>query len=421
MPIVFFIFLSAGMVALFAFIAHFHGKRVEAAWTDTANKLGLRYEPGGFLAGGRQISGNLNGQFVVVDTISRGSGNSRTTYTRFRVRYPNALGLGLRLTREGFFSGIGKFFGMQDIEVGDQAFDDQVMIKGSDPAAIVQFLTPGRRGLIVRALNSFQGLVIGDERIIWERAGTLTDANQITSTVQRLVTTANHMVDSPSEGPFERAATAHEQGRLDEARKALEDVPAEDPGHVDARRMETELLVANQQWKEAAPVVAELRALEPEDEEVTELEGLVFEHAEPVRNLEIEDEGDPQIEELSQTAKQVCADLFDSERTTIDTSRRFEKLYQNKRTTWTGTLERIDRHTFDIIFGEEGPVAVFSVYEIPEGFNKGQTVNALLQIDDVEAIESKIGEQMELTGTLIRCDAFMRNLYLAEGSVQPQG
>jgi hypothetical protein len=48
----------------------------------------------------------------------------------------NKDGLYFKIYREGFFSSMGKFFGMQDIEIGDPFFDDQLIIKGNDPEKI---------------------------------------------------------------------------------------------------------------------------------------------------------------------------------------------------------------------------------------------------------------------------------------------
>ena len=53
-----------------------------------------------------------------------------------RAPFINKDGLYFKLYREGFFSSIGKFFGMQDIEIGDPFFDDQFIIKGNNTEKI---------------------------------------------------------------------------------------------------------------------------------------------------------------------------------------------------------------------------------------------------------------------------------------------
>ena len=61
------------------------------------------------------------------------TGKSSVTYTRLRAPYVNADGFRFTVYREGLFSRIGKFFGMQDVEVGYPEFDRDFIIKGNSP------------------------------------------------------------------------------------------------------------------------------------------------------------------------------------------------------------------------------------------------------------------------------------------------
>ena len=49
-----------------------------------------------------------------------------------------------KISRGGFFSSIGKFFGMQDIEVGDPSFDRRFIITGNNEEKIIRLLTDDR-------------------------------------------------------------------------------------------------------------------------------------------------------------------------------------------------------------------------------------------------------------------------------------
>jgi hypothetical protein len=53
-----------------------------------------------------------------------------------RAPFVNKDGLYFKIYREGFFASIGKFFGMQDQEIGDPFFDDNFIIKGNDAEKI---------------------------------------------------------------------------------------------------------------------------------------------------------------------------------------------------------------------------------------------------------------------------------------------
>src|SRR5439155_325125 len=59
--------------------------------------------------------------------------------TRLRAFFPRPLGLGLHVSREApILHGLGKLFGMQDIELGDPAFDRAFLIKGQPPERVRQ-------------------------------------------------------------------------------------------------------------------------------------------------------------------------------------------------------------------------------------------------------------------------------------------
>ncbi|NER17009.1 DUF3137 domain-containing protein [Spongiivirga citrea] len=65
---------------------------------------------------------------LLLDTIHR----DKMTFTRLRVPFLNKDNLYFKIYREGFFSDIGKFFGMQDIEIGDPRFDDNYIIQSNN-------------------------------------------------------------------------------------------------------------------------------------------------------------------------------------------------------------------------------------------------------------------------------------------------
>lgn len=52
--------------------------------------------------------------------------------TRMRAPFANCEQVRMRIYRSSIFSGIGKWFGMQDIEVGSLQFDKDFIVQGSD-------------------------------------------------------------------------------------------------------------------------------------------------------------------------------------------------------------------------------------------------------------------------------------------------
>lgn len=78
------------------------------------------------------LQGEINGKTFYLFMFTKGSGKHQKTYTSFRMQTKNTLGHTLKLTKEGFFSKVGKKFGMQDIQVGDEHFDPLYIIQGND-------------------------------------------------------------------------------------------------------------------------------------------------------------------------------------------------------------------------------------------------------------------------------------------------
>ena len=70
-------------------------------------------------------------------------------FTRMRAPYVNPDGFWFRVYRRGFFSDLGKALGMQDVEVGQPAFDEDFIIQGTDEGKLRQlFANPKIRDLI---------------------------------------------------------------------------------------------------------------------------------------------------------------------------------------------------------------------------------------------------------------------------------
>lgn len=225
-----FVFLVLLIVVVVIGFSINHSKQVNSAWSQAARSLRLLHDPGGFLAGHR-ITGTIDGHRVMVDTHTRGSGKSSRTYTRYRVSYPRSLELGMNLSKQGFFSGIAKALGAQDIRVGDPGFDALVVVKGANSAEVLRFLTPNRRSRIRDAMARFEELEIDDFGIQTESAGRESHAHVLIRRVRHLVELAQSLMDEnvpaatalpktpkPAFIPKARAATAPMPAPLPESK-----------------------------------------------------------------------------------------------------------------------------------------------------------------------------------------------------------
>lgn len=129
----------------------------------------------GLLLAPWRIKGHDADEEVLIYTVSRGSGKSRTTYTVTEMSLHPKVG-GFALSKEGFFSKMGKtLLGLQDIQLGDEEFDRKVMVKGTNPEAVKQALSSeSLRRSIINAFDAYPGMSITDAKIAYERAGSLT-------------------------------------------------------------------------------------------------------------------------------------------------------------------------------------------------------------------------------------------------------
>lgn len=123
-------------------------------WRPVAESLGLAIDYDRCV-----MSGRCEGMHVEVHGLQRGDRYG----TSFVVRFDRPLGIGLRLERqEGWGAKLGGLVGMKDIEVGDRAFDDRFIVRGSPEAAVRAALTHEVRGLLVQIQEHSTSLAVED-------------------------------------------------------------------------------------------------------------------------------------------------------------------------------------------------------------------------------------------------------------------
>jgi hypothetical protein len=114
----------------------------EQAWTELAQRWGGHFEPGDGERGGAVAVNRGPWTFRLEGlTVSAGPGR-RASFTSFVVPFVNPRHLRFQVYRAGFFDGVAKALGAQDVEIGDARFDADYMIKSTDEAAVRALLTP---------------------------------------------------------------------------------------------------------------------------------------------------------------------------------------------------------------------------------------------------------------------------------------
>lgn len=185
------------------------GPSRDEIWSQIAYDLGAEYRDGGFWE--RNYISYLHGEWeIVLDTYTQSTGKSSVTYTRMRAPFVNRDGLYFKIYRAGFFSNMGKYFGMQDIEVGDEYFDKDFVIKGNDQFQIARLLAGDDiKALIERhprihfEIRDDEGIFTknypeGVDELYFQCVGVLKDENRIKDLFDLFAYTLERLVDIDS-------------------------------------------------------------------------------------------------------------------------------------------------------------------------------------------------------------------------------
>lgn len=110
------------------FFKSLFGPSKKEIWQQLSREIDGEYIEKGYFTSPKVTAQHKNWN-ITLDTYQ----NDDTTYTRISSPYISKHGFQFRIYRHGMLSDLGKFFGMQDIEVGDTEFDEAFIIKGNDP------------------------------------------------------------------------------------------------------------------------------------------------------------------------------------------------------------------------------------------------------------------------------------------------
>jgi hypothetical protein len=126
------------------------GPSRKAIWQQLSAKIGAHQVKGGWWTTDK-VEAKHGPWTVTLDTYVVSTGKAAISYTRMRAPYVNADGFRFTIYRRGFFSDIAKRLGMHDIEVGDAAFDEAFIIKGTDETRLRSLFSDARlRELVAR-------------------------------------------------------------------------------------------------------------------------------------------------------------------------------------------------------------------------------------------------------------------------------
>ena len=108
-------------------------------WHLLAQQIGAEFKHGEWWKGRTRVDAKVGQWIVTLDTYTVSTGKSNVTFTRMRsVR--NRDGFRFTITRAGIFNPIARMLGLQDVEIGNEAFDKAFVIKTNDESRVCTFL-----------------------------------------------------------------------------------------------------------------------------------------------------------------------------------------------------------------------------------------------------------------------------------------
>jgi len=132
------VFVVAGIIIAVTSTAQARTSSLNEAYQQLARRYGGRCTLGNWFS--RPSTRFVrNGVQVLVDIYSTG-GKNPTYYTQVHMSWADAT-FRCEVFPEGIWARMGRFLGMEDIQIGSPSFDPRYIIRGSDPAAIRTFLS----------------------------------------------------------------------------------------------------------------------------------------------------------------------------------------------------------------------------------------------------------------------------------------
>lgn len=156
--------LVVGVLALMIFLLHWNAKKTrERLHAVAAQFPGMTVEEGGLFRLGRLRHSGAGWRAIA---SFFGGGKNSSPYSRVEFQLDKPLP-SLKLTKQGMMSGIAKFFGAEDVEIGIPDFDREYMIAAHPREFAGRFLDPKARALI----GEFRVFAPGGVSLLVEVAG----------------------------------------------------------------------------------------------------------------------------------------------------------------------------------------------------------------------------------------------------------
>ncbi len=376
-------------------------RRMAARWAEAATILGLQYDQPRL--GTPRISGTIRAMRTEVGIHRRGSGKNRQTFTRYEIRFPSS-GFQFRLTRQTALSRITNLFGAQDVEIGDTSFDDAFVVKTKAEDRLRTLLRSGLRGVLVRVAAAYPGIAFEDDGVFFERQGFETSRDVIVSTVRRLLDAAAAISGQRSHSHSVEVVAARERGELAEIAHQMRQAVRRKAETLDEQLLELDTLATAGDRGSARERLEELEAVLPADPDVTGWKKRLDRGA----RAPVHDADGPDAAELSE-------DLFAGNALSFESKHVFDRKYRGAVIRWSGRVKSVDPIRRDSDLGTAGGTRlIVTVATIDHDLYGNTDIDAVLGLPAGAGSALRRGDDVSFTGTLVRIDALVRNVFVVE-------
>ena len=130
-------------------------------WNRLASEIGGQYQQS-FWTGGK-VEVQYGEWTITLDSFVVSTGKSQHHYTRFRAPYVNQDGFRFGIQRRNIFTGLAKWLGVQDVEIGNKDFDEAFVIQSNNVEKVRALLADDSIRRLIEAQPSIAFAVRGDQ------------------------------------------------------------------------------------------------------------------------------------------------------------------------------------------------------------------------------------------------------------------
>ena len=357
-------------------------QRIRLPWKTIATDLGLTYED----ADHPSLSGKWEDRDLSMKVYRETSGRVSQVVTHFELGNRYIFNTSFQLTRQGFLQDMMGKVGSEDVQIGDQAFDDAVLVKGWNETAVQTLLrNESVRNACLNMITNFRytNVQITNQMISGSVKGVVTNPSEVSVIlghflhVARLLEKEGARIDGDL-GIMESEAEANVESPL----------PSTSPDGAQALPLEQGSIIDEEEIAESND--------DPKEEVVI-----------------VQSTGNSGNDEDSVGA--ISRELLRENPGRSESKRRFEDRFRDREVEWRLTLSFIVPCD-DSVFGKDtGWMAVFDPGKVSGG---GLQIKYRIGRKRKEAYDREPGSKMMIQGKLVSYDPESCILYIDSGDAK---